>query len=377
MNRFSKFIAVAMAATMVVASSFTAFAEDTNTGNSVGGGTPEGHVKKKAMSVVLPTIAEGSTPFAYTMDPEGLIKETTAARYPNTIFPEAASDSQVYFNNGPKGGEGDDKDYTVYANSSASQKVTNKSSHAISLTVKAEVSSPATTDIPLVGADEIATADAASLYLGLKVGAEEPVAISATTAAETTVTVAGTAANYKTAWNGTANKYEYRPLTLAEYQEKVGDNTKTQEDYDGTWATSQFQLEGAVTTTKDIEDETTAPSIKVTWSWVDPDAEPAAPTYTDKTGAVVVNSGVFYVGTSSSAGFSDVTAEDVDSVTINGKSLTAEQLNIQSNATGTWIGVPAASITAVGEDHSWASGTTWEFVVIIGTDRYTASYTQG
>lgn len=287
MNRFSKFFAVAMAATLVVASSFTAFAEDTTTGNSIGGGTPEGHVTKKAMSVVLPTIAEGSTPFAYTMDPEGLIKETTAARYPNTIFPEAASDSQVYFNNGPKGGEGDDKDYTVYANSSASQKVTNKSSHAISLTVKAEVSSPATTDIPLVAADEIATADAASLYLGLKVGAEEPVAISTAAAAETTVTVAGTAANYKTAWNGTANKYEYRPLTLAEYQEKVGDNTKTQDDYDATWATSEFQLEGAVTTTKDIEDETTAPSIKVTWSWVDPDAEPSV----TKTCAAVLLSG--------------------------------------------------------------------------------------
>ena len=329
-----------MAATLVVASSFTAFAEDTTTGNSIGGGTPEGHVTKKAMSVVLPTIAEGSTPFAYTMDPEGLIKETTAARYPNTIFPEAASDSQVYFNNGPKGGEGDDKDYTVYANSSASQKVTNKSSHAISLTVKAEVSSPATTDIPLVAADEIATADAASLYLGLKVGAEEPVAISTAAAAETTVTVAGTAANYKTAWNGTANKYEYRPLTLAEYQEKVGDATKTQEDYDGTWATSQFQLEGAVTTTKDIEDETTAPSIKVTWSWVDPDAGPSLVTTT----ANAVN------GQDTEVVFNG-TAADVSDIKYNGTSVKSKatiadgKITVLASWTDAWSAGMARALT--------------------------------
>lgn len=279
MNKFSKVIAIALAATMVIGSSVTAFADDTEpvtTGDSTGDGTSEGHVEQKKINVVLPTIASGSTPFAYTMDPEGLIKATSAEKYGSTVeFPAASGDTQVYFNNGLKGGNGEDKNNTVYANSSVKQTVTNKSSHAISLTVKAEVTSPEATDIPLVGADDIATATAASLYLGLVVDSEDPVAIASDAAATQTVTVNGTAANFKVAYNSTDSKYEYRALTLNEWKASAAANAdKTQDDYDATWAKSEFQLEGAVTTTKTITDTTTAPSIKVTWNWVDPEAAP-------------------------------------------------------------------------------------------------------
>lgn len=278
MHKFKKVVAIALTTTMVFGSSLVALADETNTGNSTGAGTSEGHVDKKATNVVLPTIASGTTPFAYTMDPERLITETSHAKYGDAVEFPATGDTGVYFNNGKKGGDGTDKDNVVYKNTSAAQTVTNKSSHAISLTVKAEATT-ATTDIPLVAKNAVASADAASLYLGLIVGSEDPVAISGTTAATKTVTIAGTAGNFKTAVE--SNAYVYRALTEAEWKEAGDDARKalTGADltaaYDATWAKTTFQLEGSVTSGKEIASTTTAPTVKVTWSWVDPSANTA------------------------------------------------------------------------------------------------------
>lgn len=271
MHGFKKVVAIGLAATMILGGAVTAFADETNTGNSTGIGTPEGHVDKKATNVVLPTIETGSTPFAYTMDPERLITETSHAKYGNTVEFPASNDTGVYFNNGKKGGTGDDKENIVYANTSLAQTVTNKSSHAISLTVKAEATT-ATTDVPLVAKSAIEDAEAASLYLGLIVGSETPVALSGTTAATKTVSIAGSSDNFKTAVESGA--YVYRALTLDEYKALDGNSAKTQDDYDATWAKTTFQLEGAVTADKAITSTTTAPTVKVTWSWVDPSATP-------------------------------------------------------------------------------------------------------
>ena len=98
--------------------------------------------------------------------------------------------------------------------------------------------------------------------------------------------------------------------------------------------------------------------------------------YTDIAGTIVVADGVFYIGTSSTTGFTEIEEDDISSVAVNGKSLTSEQLDIQTNGTGTWIGVPATSIIAVDEDNNWAVGTEWTFVTIIDSNRYTATYTQ-
>ena len=275
MRKFKRAMAIALTATMVLGSSLTAFAEETNTGNSTGAGTSEGHVDKKATNVVLPTIAEGSTPFAYTMDPERLIVATSHAKYGDAVeFPAAASDTGVYFNNGKKGGDGSDKDNIVYANTSAAQKVTNKSSHSIDLTVKAEAVA-GNNDIPLVASSAIEDAEEASLYLGLKVGSETAIAVDEETAATKTVSIAGTDGNFDIFVTADGKGYEYRALTLAEYKALDGNESKTQDDYDATWKTSTFQLEGAVTSDKAITSTTTAPSVKVTWSWVDPSANAA------------------------------------------------------------------------------------------------------
>lgn len=280
MNKFSKVIAIALAATMVIGSSVTAFADEEPT-YSEGAGTSEGHVEKKATNVVLPTIstAEVTSPFAYTMDPEGLIKATSHEKYGDAVEFPTTNDTQVYFNKGKKGGEGDDKNNVVYANSSVAQKVTNKSSHKIDLTVKAEVAEAKTTDIPLVAKSALADASAASLYLGLVVGSGDGSTkeITADAAASKTVEIAGTPANFKIAVKtneDNSKTYEYRALTIDEYKALDGNSSKTQDDYDATWANTTFNLEGAVTTTKAITSTTTAPKIKVTWSWVDPEAAP-------------------------------------------------------------------------------------------------------
>ena len=81
MQKFKRFMAVALATTMVLGSSLTAFADEpTTSGGTDGSGTSEGHVDKEVINVVLPTVASGSTPFAYTMDPEHLIQETNAGK---------------------------------------------------------------------------------------------------------------------------------------------------------------------------------------------------------------------------------------------------------------------------------------------------------
>lgn len=152
----------------------------------------------------------------------------------------------------------------IYSNESGELKVINKSSHAINLTVKAEAVS-ATTDIALTSKDNIATSQTPALYLGLKVNAENAIAITKDTAAEKTVSIAGKPNNFKTKVNN--NAYEYSVLTLEEYQALAGNSSKTEIE----WDSATFKLEGDVTN-KTVESTTTAPKIKVTWSWVDPAA---------------------------------------------------------------------------------------------------------
>ena len=237
--RGKKILAVLMTATMVMAMSITAFADE-NSGGSEGAGASEGHVEKKATSVILPTVpTDGEdtvSPYRYTMDPERLITNTNHGKYDNVIYPEATDDKGVYFNNGKKGGDGEDKDYVVYTNTSDSQKVTNKSSHDIALTVTAEaVATDGGTDIPLVAQTALATATDASLYLGLVVGSGEgqtKTAVASDAAASKTVTLAGTAANYKVAAKADKSGYEYRVLTLEEYKGLEGNSGKTQDDFD-------------------------------------------------------------------------------------------------------------------------------------------------
>lgn len=255
-----KGLAMLLAATMVVGSAFPVLAAESNSGSTTGAGTSEGHVEKKATKVVLPveTTDYSTSTFAYTMDPEGLIAETDGGKYADgTTFPDEADDTGVYFLTAEK----------TYENNSKALKVENQSSHSIDLTVKAEVENPATTDIPLVAENALAGATDASLYLGLVVGSETPEAITTTSAAEIEVTLPGNADNFKVAAKADKSGYEYRVLTLDEYKALDAANASATEL---PWQKTTFNLEGATTTDKAITDTTTAPQVKVTWSWTDP-----------------------------------------------------------------------------------------------------------
>ncbi|WP_026513729.1 hypothetical protein [Butyrivibrio sp. LB2008] len=250
MRKTKKMMAVALSATMVLASSLTAFAEEpVKTGNTEGAGTSEGHVEKELLNVVLPTIAEGATPFSYTMDPERLVQATNKAAHEGKTFPDKDSDKGVYFLAAAD----------TYANTSETLTVTNKSSCAIDLTVKVQaVASAGGKDIGLATDDETLTdGDKPLLYLGLNVG-DETTVVSGT---EQTVTnkIEGVAENFEVAVDDGGDYV---------YQQKSG-------AADNSWKKIDLNMEGAVGELP-ITSETTAPTVKVTWSW-DKAATDAAP----------------------------------------------------------------------------------------------------
>lgn len=362
MNRFSKVIALALAATMVIGSSVTAFAtepeEIKTSDSSTGAGTSEGHVEQKATNVVLPTVATDGedtvSPFRYTMDPEGLIAATSHEKYGDAvIFPET-DDTSVYFNNGKKGGEDEDKDYIVYANTSAAQTVTNKSSHAIKLTVTAAVAS-ADTDIPLVEKDAYESADEASLYLGLIVGDEDPVAISSTTAATQTVDIAGTKDNFKIAVTSDKKGYEYRVLTYDEWKEIEANAGKSEDEFKATWKNADFQLEGGVTTGKSITSATTAPEVTVTWSWADPEATPEGPSITTKTATAVdgEDTEIAFVGEAS-----DISDIKYNTTSVKNKTTIEDgKITVLSSWTDAWSSGMERELTVVFADDSTGTFT--------------------
>jgi hypothetical protein len=124
MVNFKKFLAVALSATMVFGGSLTAFAAPVEVD---GDGASEGHVDKKVVDVSLPTTSAET--FGYTMDPERLIQDTDAAKYDGFKFPEADTDTGVYFQTSENS----------YGNASNTVQVINKGAVDQLLTVSAKL----------------------------------------------------------------------------------------------------------------------------------------------------------------------------------------------------------------------------------------------
>lgn len=237
-----KILAAALAATMVFGSSISVFAEDPVTsGGTDGAGASEGHVDKELLNVVLPVIPTGSTPFAYTMDPERLIQATEAAKYTQgTHFPEAEGDTGVYFLTGEN----------TYANASNVVQAINKSSCDVTLTVKVKTTATGDTDIALATSSTVATTGTPDLYLGLKVGTGTTVVSG--TEQTVTKTIAGDPDNFEiavTTGENDAKSYVY--------QQKADATT---------WKAVNISMEGAVSNLP-IATTTTAPTVNVTWSY--------------------------------------------------------------------------------------------------------------
>lgn len=234
MRKTKKLMAVALAATMVLGSGVTVFADET--GSTTGTGSSEGHVEKEVTNVVLPTVAEGSSPFEYIMDPERLIQGTDAKKYADgTVFPDEDDDTGVYFLVGDK----------TYSNTSSTLQAINKSSCDIKLTVTVATTQGSDKDITLATSNQVSDT-AAELYLELKVGSEAK-AVSSTGAVSFEKVIAGNPDNFEVA----VKKGSYV------YQEK-----RSASD----WKAMNISMSGVVSEYQ-IAADTTAPTVEVTWSW--------------------------------------------------------------------------------------------------------------
>ncbi len=339
-KRTMKRILVAtLATTLVLGSSITALADSADGTGSYEGG----EMKYPTLSVTLPTIPEGT--YDYIADPNGLIEATAAARYEGATF---TGDGGIFFKTE------DDK----YTDTSAALSVTNENAQAIDVTVKLEQKK--------AGDEGIAYADAATfeeddtaqkLFLAVVDDAETPnkAALAADKAATLTTTLEGVPGNYEPSWSQ-ANGYGYTLKDEADLTD---------------WNECAFALTGALNTNATWGDKVTFPEIKVTWSYAE---------HTDITtadGGVTPYNGVFYVGSSTEAGFA-LGDDTITSVKVNGKTLTSEQYQLAddvNNADKKWVGVPGATIEEIEEDNGWAEGSTYEFEVIYGNNKYVATYT--
>lgn len=164
MRNAKRFLAAATALTMVL-TPVTAFAaEETTPDNGKGSITGdvefEGYVNKDVFRIILPTVNQ----MDFTLDPQGLLNVADAAKY--TI-----AEGAVYFANAVDGGS------PTYSATSDAITIKNKSSYPLDVDLKVKLNN-VPEGIKLVEESALANATSPSLYLGLKVNNDAPVAIT-------------------------------------------------------------------------------------------------------------------------------------------------------------------------------------------------------
>ncbi len=89
--------------------------------------------------------------------------------------------------------------------------------------------------------------------------------------------------------------------------------------------------------------------------------------YTNHTAVVTPVDGTFWISSTASDGFGNVT---VNKVTLNGKELSSSEYSITDGQGGKWVGVTWTTVEAKGEGEA----TSWTFTVDINNDRYIGTY---
>jgi hypothetical protein len=239
-------LTVALATTMVLGSSMSAFAAN---GESEGTGEYEGgEMQYPTLSITLPVIPDHT--YDYIADPNGLISATAAAHYGGATF---TGTSGIFF----KTTEADGDVKAIYTNKSKAQEVTNQNAQDVDITVKLEQLEAGDESIVYSDTATFETEDTANkLYLAVTDDAASDAqvsALSATTAATLTTTVPGVPDNYKPNWDET-NGYGYVLKDAGELED---------------WETCSYILTGALNTNATWGDDVTFPSIKVTWSYAE------------------------------------------------------------------------------------------------------------
>lgn len=271
MRNYRKYLAAALAATMVVGSSVVAQAadyvsssdvtltdKDTATGTIGGTGSLEGNITEDVFRVVVPQCMTDGTNFNgfnFVLDPQKLITKTEAAKY--TTGSNAATgfdaDKTLYFVNKVSGRLTDTSDFV---------KVTNKSSIPVNISLEAAMSGLGT--IELSDTAEFAD-DHTSMYMALTDGTT-PTAIKAdgSTKIQKTVKEAATGA-YETRVNPETNDYEYMLVNESA----------------NLFSTFEFALTGASNEKGDWSAVTANPAVQITWTIVPtPSAAPSIATTT-------------------------------------------------------------------------------------------------
>lgn len=269
MKNYKKIAAGLLAATMVVSSSMVAFADE---GSTTGAGELEGTVSTDVFKVALPVIPEdgSDTTFDFVLDPEGLIKATSAEKYNGAAFGEGT----LFFANVSD-------DATSYSNTSDALTITNYSSIAVDVSLSAAVSNAA--GITLTQDSTFTDDTSASIYLAITDGTNTVAITDDGASVNTQMDAAGEGA-YSVEWNSTEGKYEY----------KLDDTDAT------LFSTYSFQLTGASNSAGDWSGlADIAPSVEVVWN-------------------VTAHSDAYVSSTTLSAGAETVTLNLPENVTISG-----------------------------------------------------------
>jgi hypothetical protein len=237
--------------------------------SSQGTGNFEGHVNRKVVDVTLPTVSEGTAPFSFIYDAEGLIPETKAAAYgTGYTFPET---THVYFKTADKTFGKDSTEFTVSNNSSVSVNI------ALKIEMEKDANAP-----KLVGSEGEVPADYsktqasgdASLFLGLVVTGADATGADGTDKAgtfavsentvEKTFNLLGEPDNYSVSTNQVGEASYPHEYTF----KKVANPTKD-------WKQIKFKLTGKANKVENGAD-LTAPNLKVTWNFAALDEEAVA-----------------------------------------------------------------------------------------------------
>lgn len=160
-----KIMAFAMAAAVMMSSSTTALAADVAQGYATGSGGIIGTVDKNVFDVVLPTNTEGT--FNFTLDPQKLLHA-----YEPTTYQDA--DTTLYFD--------------TKTNKSDELEITNKSSMDVNVSIEAKMTNTAKLTMVQDPASFEGSKET-SLYLGLILDGEAPVALEQEGTVEATTTL--------------------------------------------------------------------------------------------------------------------------------------------------------------------------------------------
>lgn len=268
MRNLKKFLALALATTMVLGSTTIALAEEMNTeGTGTGTGVMEGTVATDVFQVVVPT--DAGEAFNFTLDPEGLIAKTNEAKYGGED--KYQDDASVFFGNANEEGT-----VVAYTSTSDAVTITNKGTQLAKVSIDVEIDG--VDGITMADTDEF-TDDTVSLYLAMVDADGTKTAITETK--EDAVTAVIEAAP--------EGAYDFA------YDEDDGYVYELVDDLTGiTFADYSFQLTGACNTAADWSElAEAAPSVTVTWSVEVYEAQGTAATFAAGTdvGTITYNNG--------------------------------------------------------------------------------------